>query len=61
MEIELKRPGQSATPLQQHWLDRWREAGAHCAVIHTVEELDKFLTSLYNGGYFTKYRQEGAR
>lgn len=38
-EIEVKRPGNKPTPLQERELTRWAAAGAHVAVVHSLEEL----------------------
>jgi hypothetical protein len=37
-EIEVKRPGQSPTPLQEQRLAAWRAAGALAGVAHSVDE-----------------------
>jgi hypothetical protein len=51
IEMELKRPGEEPTRLQAHRLQEWAAAGAHCAVVHTIDELEKFITHLQQGGY----------
>lgn len=38
-EIELKRPGQHPTPLQQFRLAEWSRAGARTFVVHSLPEL----------------------
>ena len=45
-EIELKIPGASPTPLQQHRLDQWRKAGARAFVVHDLDELTDALNQL---------------
>lgn len=41
--VEVKRPGEDATPLQQHRLKEWQAAGAIVGVVNSVEELKKLL------------------
>jgi hypothetical protein len=50
LELELKVPGQNATPLQAARLLAWQRAGAHVAVIHSVVELSAFLRGLAEEG-----------
>jgi hypothetical protein len=50
IELELKRPGESATPLQLFRLREWEKAGAYTAVIHTIGELQSFLAGLVADG-----------
>jgi hypothetical protein len=45
-EIELKPPGLSPTPLQQARLQDWAKAGAHTAIVHSLPELQLFLSTL---------------
>lgn len=45
-EIELKRPGESPTPLQRLRLHEWAQAGACGAVIHSTHELEELLGQL---------------
>lgn len=47
-EIELKRPGESPTLLQQFRLNEWRKAGCHCFVVYTLDDLDAALKTLQN-------------
>jgi hypothetical protein len=46
VELELKRPGESPTILQQARLTQWGRAGAHAAVIHSAGELAEFIAGL---------------
>jgi hypothetical protein len=46
-EIELKRPGEKPTPLQQIRMREWARAGAIVGVVHTPDELRNFLDNLY--------------
>lgn len=39
LKIEVKRPGQDATPIQRVCIDRWRAAGAVSFVAHSVDEV----------------------
>ncbi len=41
--IEVKRPGEDATPLQQNRLYEWSQAGARAWVAHSVEEAEVIL------------------
>lgn len=45
-EIELKRPGESPTPLQRHRLAEWGQAGAWTGVVRTLEDLEKALAEI---------------
>lgn len=45
-EIELKRPGEEATPLQRLRLAEWERAGAVVGVVHNINELRAFLERL---------------
>lgn len=42
-EIEVKRPGNRPTKLQERELARWAAAGAHVAVVHSLEELQAYF------------------
>ena len=42
-EIEIKRPGCTATPLQQHRLKQWARAGALTGVVHSAQEALQLL------------------
>lgn len=44
--IELKRPGESPTPLQQFRLNEWSRAGAKTFVIHSLDELHRAIATL---------------
>lgn len=46
LALEAKQPGNHPTRLQQHELDRARNAGAITAVIRTPRELDQLLNQL---------------
>ncbi len=43
VQLEVKRPGQNATPLQLRRLDEWQRAGAVTAVVHSVMEVKNLL------------------
>ncbi|HXA25632.1 MAG TPA: hypothetical protein VNW90_25415 [Acetobacteraceae bacterium] len=45
-EMELKRPGQSPTPLQCARLEAWKRAGAACFVIHSLAEFDVAIDTI---------------
>lgn len=45
-EIELKRPGESPTLLQQFRLNEWAKAGCRTFVVHTLDELHQALEKL---------------
>ena len=45
-EMELKRPGQDATPLQCIRLKDWERAGATCSVVHSLAEFDSAIAHL---------------
>lgn len=45
-EIELKRPGESPTLLQQYHLRQWQRAGAHAFVVHSLPELQHAIDTL---------------
>lgn len=45
-EMELKRPGESPTLLQQFRLSQWQKAGCRTFVVHSLDELDAALASL---------------
>jgi hypothetical protein len=44
VQLEVKRPGKNATPLQLKRLDEWQRAGAVTAVVHSVLEVKQLLT-----------------
>lgn len=46
LELELKVPGEDATPLQKARLLAWQRAGAQVAVIHSSQEAAAFLAGL---------------
>lgn len=39
LKIEVKRPGEKPTKIQEHRLREWANAGAIVAVVHSLEEL----------------------
>jgi hypothetical protein len=41
--IEIKRPGEDATPLQKLRLYEWAQAGARAGVAHSAEEAEAIL------------------
>ncbi len=41
--VELKAPGEVATPLQQHEMEKWQAAGARCHVCTTLLEFEDFI------------------
>lgn len=41
--LEVKRPGEQATELQNYRLSLWRDSGAKTAVISSVEELNEIM------------------
>lgn len=43
LEIECKRPGKQATPLQARMLSRWAEAGAVTGVCHSMTDAKDLL------------------
>lgn len=43
VKFECKRPGLSATPLQQHYLDIWQKAGALVGCVHSLDEAKALL------------------
>src|ERR1041385_7030855 len=43
LQLEVKRPGQKATPLQVKRLEQWRHAGALVGVVTSVEEVKALL------------------
>ena len=43
LQLEVKRSGEEATPLQMRRLEEWRRAGAVVSVVHSVEELKDLL------------------
>lgn len=45
-EIELKRVNGKLTRLQQERMRAWAAAGAQVTIVHSVEELKKFLEKL---------------
>jgi hypothetical protein len=45
-EMELKVPGHSPTPLQWHRLESWRQAGALCFVVHSLDEFDVAIDTI---------------
>jgi len=46
VEIELKRPGEEPTPLQQLRLKEWGQAGAWVRVVHSTGDLRELLAQL---------------
>ena len=36
--LEVKRPGEKATPAQIRQMELWTQAGARCAVVHSADE-----------------------
>jgi hypothetical protein len=45
VQLEVKRPGESPTPLQLKRLAEWRQAGAVAGVVTSVEETRELLRS----------------
>jgi hypothetical protein len=45
VELEVKRPGKRATPLQQRFLDRWERSGAVVGTVHSVTEVKELFTA----------------
>jgi hypothetical protein len=45
-EMELKRPGESPTPLQCIRLIAWEHAGAYTFVVHSLAEFDAAIATL---------------
>lgn len=41
--VETKRPGAKATPLQEHRLSQWRDAGARTAVVDSLEAFRELI------------------
>ena len=50
LQLEVKRPGEKATPLQLKRLEQWRQAGALTAVVTSVEEVKTLLGAKYISG-----------
>ena len=50
VQLEVKRPGEKATPLQLKRLEQWRQAGALTAVVTSVEEVKILLGAKYISG-----------
>jgi hypothetical protein len=46
VEIELKRPGEKPSALQEFRLEEWRRAGAIVGVVTTVAELGQLLETV---------------
>jgi hypothetical protein len=42
--VEVKRPGQKPTPLQEHRLSQWRDSNARVGVVDSVESFAELLT-----------------
>lgn len=45
VEIEVKRPGEHATPLQERCLQQWASAGAVTGVAHGVDEVRELFSA----------------
>ena len=45
VEIEVKRPGKHATPLQERCLRRWAAAGAVAGEAHSVQEVRELFSA----------------
>ena len=45
VELEVKRPGRHATPLQQRNLDHWTRAGAVAGVVHSRDEVEELFSA----------------
>jgi len=45
-EIELKRQGQSPTPLQAFRIAEWTRAGASTFVVHSLSEFEQAIENL---------------
>lgn len=43
LKLEVKVPGEDATPIQQHRLAQWAAVGAVTGVVHSVEETQHLL------------------
>lgn len=43
VKLEVKRPGEDATPLQKRRLEQWAKAGAVTGVVHSTGEVEKIL------------------
>ena len=50
VQLEVKRPGEKATPLQLKRLEQWRQAGALTAVVTSVEEVKTLLGAKFLSG-----------
>ena len=53
--IEVKRPGEQPTKLQQYEIDQLRDAGAAVTVARSVEDVQTWLPCL---GFYEKSRRE---
>lgn len=49
LALEVKRPGQKATPLQVAVLEKWRRAGAVAAVVTSRKEVEELLLRKLGG------------
>ena len=47
--IELKRPGEDATKLQQYVIDKIKKAGGTAGVAHSIDEVKKMLDKINLG------------
>lgn len=47
LEIEVKRPGNKPTPLQQERIKEWLEAGAISGVVYSVDDTKKLIEDYY--------------
>ena len=48
--LEVKRPGNTPTPLQNHELQQWALAGAAAAVVHSKDEAVAVIDRVAAGG-----------
>ena len=49
VQLEVKRPGEKATPLQLKRLEEWHRAGAAVGVVHSVAEVREILKNISIG------------
>ncbi len=50
LALEVKRPGGTPTPLQEHELGRWAAAGALAAVVTSIEDVKRLIGEVDSSG-----------
>ena len=47
LELECKRPGNTATEIQKHYIEKWRSIGAISGIVHNVKEVAEIIIDFF--------------